>query len=138
MKRTREKLEVHVGDSLEETGRRFVNAWHALEGGKRVRERHLSFESLEGLLSVLTPKRWELLKHVHRSAVRSIRALSVELKRDYRRVHDDVEALAAAGLLERDGRAVHADYDAIESSFRFNEREPKSIRSATSHQSRSV
>ncbi len=121
MKQTREKLEIHVGDSLEETGHRFIEAWHALEKGKRVRERHLSFESLEGLLSLLTPKRWELLKFVHRNPVRSIRALALELKRDYRRVHDDVEALAGAGLLERDGRAVRADYNAIESSFRFDQ-----------------
>jgi len=119
MKSRKDKLEIHVGDSLDETGRRFIDAWHALEKGKKVRERHLSFESLEGLLSVLTPKRWELLKYVHRHPVRSIRALASELKRDYRRVHDDVEALTFAGLLERDGRAVRADYHAIESSFRF-------------------
>lgn len=116
----KEKLEVHVGDALEDTGRRFVDAWHRLENGKRVRERHLSFESLESLLSILTPKRWELLKYVHSHSVRSIRALSAQLKRDYRRVHDDVEALATAGLLERDGRAVRADYDGIDSTFRFD------------------
>ena len=57
----KEKLEVHVGGALEDTGRRFIDAWHRLENGKRVRERHLSFESLEALLSLLTPKRWELL-----------------------------------------------------------------------------
>jgi predicted transcriptional regulator len=121
MKHPQEKLEIHVGDRLEGTGRRFIEAWHALEKGKRLRERHLSFESLEGLLSLLTPKRWELLKFVHRNPVPSVRALSIELKRDYRRVHDDVEALAGAGLLERDGRAVRADYEAIESSFRFDQ-----------------
>lgn len=116
----KEKLEVHVGDALEDTGRRFIDAWHRLEKGKRVRERHLSFESLEGLLSLLTPKRWELLKYVHSHQVRSIRALSVQLKRDFRRVHDDVEALATAGLLERNGRVVRADYDGINSTFRFD------------------
>jgi predicted transcriptional regulator len=116
----KEKLEVHVGDALEDTGRRFIDAWHRLENGKRVRERHLSFESLESLLSVLTPRRWELLKYVHSHQVRSVRALSVQLKRDYRRVHDDVEALAIAGLLERDGRLVRADYDGIDSTFRFD------------------
>ncbi len=116
----KEKLEVHVGGALEDTGRRFIDAWHRLENGKRVRERHLSFESLEGLLSILTPKRWELLKYVHSHPVRSIRALSEQLKRDYRRVHDDVDALATAGLLERNGRVVRADYDGINSSFRFD------------------
>lgn len=71
-------------------------------------------------LSLFTPKRWELLKYVHGHPVRSVRALSMQLKRDYRRVCDDVEALAAAGLLERSGRMVRADYDAIETSFRFD------------------
>jgi len=120
----KEELEVHVGDALEDTGRRFIDAWHRLEKGKRVRKRHLSFESLEGLLSLLTPKRWELLRYVHSHQVRSIRALSVQLKRDYRRVHDDVEALATAGLLERHGRAVRADYDGINSTFRFDQSQP--------------
>ena len=120
----KEKLEVHVGGALEDTGRRFIDAWHRLENGKRVRERHLSFESLEGLLSLLTPKRWELLKYVHSHPVRSIRALSQQLKRDYRRVHDDVDALATAGLLERNGRVVRADYDGINSSFRFDHSQP--------------
>ena len=49
-----------------------------------------------------------------------VRALSMQLKRGYRRVHDDVEDLAAAGLLERDGRIVRADYDGIDSTFRFD------------------
>jgi hypothetical protein len=38
----KEKLEVHVGDALEETGHRFIDAWRRLEKGKKVRERHLS------------------------------------------------------------------------------------------------
>lgn len=49
----KEKLQVHVNDALENTGRRFIDAWHRLENGKKVRERHLAFESLEGLLSFL-------------------------------------------------------------------------------------
>ena len=49
MRRAQEKLEIHVGDRLEETGHRFIEAWHALEKGKRVRERHLSFEKRPGM-----------------------------------------------------------------------------------------
>jgi predicted transcriptional regulator len=70
------------------------------------------------------------LKYVHRNPVRSIRALSLELNRDYRRVHDDVEALTGAGLLERVGRVVRADYDAIESSFRFEKTQAGKAESA--------
>jgi len=132
MKHAKEKLRIHVGDGLEETGLRFIGAWRALEKGKRIRERHLSFESLEGLLSLLTPKRWELLKFVHRNPVPSIRALSVELRRDYRRVHDDVEALACAGLLERDGRAVRADYDGLRRDRVMVSLRPEPVRQ-TSH-----
>ena|SRR5580658_8460622 len=117
----KEKLEEHVCDALEDTtvasstpGIVWRTAREFASGIYR------SFESLESLLSVLTPKRWELLKYVHSHQVRSVRALSVQLKRDYRRVHDDVEALAIAGLLERSGRAVRADYDGIDSTFRFD------------------
>jgi predicted transcriptional regulator len=124
------KLEVHAGDALEDAGRRFIDAWRRLEKGTKVRERHLSFESLEGLLPVLTPKRWELLKYVHGHPAPSVRAISVQLKRDYRRVHDDVEALARAGLLERSGRMVRADYDGIDSTFRFD-RSQRSSKRAT-------
>ncbi len=134
MKRINQKLEVHVGDGLE--GRRFITAWHRLEKGQRVRERHLSFQNLEGLLSVLTPKRWELLKHVHRRPAASIRALSIELGRDYRRVHEDVGALAAAGLLQREGRAWRADYDAIESTFRFAKNGARRKASQFNHRAR--
>jgi predicted transcriptional regulator len=117
----KERLEVHIGDAIEDTSRRFIDAWHRLESGKRARERrHLSFRSLESLLSLLTAKRWELLKYVHSHSVRSVRALSVRLKRDCRRVHDDVEDLAAAGLLERDSRGLRADYDGIRLHIPFD------------------
>jgi predicted transcriptional regulator len=109
----KKRLEIHTGGTIEDTGNRFIDAWQRLKNGKRVRKRHLSFESLESLLSILTPKRWELLKYVHGHSVRSVRALSVQLKRDYRCVRDDVEALAEAGLLEREGRVLQADYDGI-------------------------
>lgn len=49
-----------------------------------------------------SPKRLELLRHLHRNPVRTIRALATALGRDYHRVHEDVDALEAAGLLERD------------------------------------
>lgn len=43
-----------------------------------------------------------------------MRVLAFALGRDYRRVHDDVEALEAAGLLERGKEGVRADYDAFD------------------------
>jgi predicted transcriptional regulator len=60
-----------------------------------------------------TPRQLELLRHVHRHPPRSVRALSIALGRDYRRVPEDVEALVNAGLLDRDGTAPRADYDTV-------------------------
>lgn len=110
------KLKIHVGDSLEVIGERVKDAVRRDRRGERVREFHLTFDSFETLAKVLTPRRLELLRHVHRRPAASIRALAQALGRDYRRVHDDVEALTEAGLLERAdaGTGVSAPFDAIE------------------------
>jgi predicted transcriptional regulator len=109
-------LKVHVGDAAADFGNRFVDAWHRAERGERVNERHLSFDSFETLARVLTPKRLELLRHLHRNPAASINALAKAVGRDYRRVHEDVETLAEAGLVDReeDGTGLSAPYDAIE------------------------
>jgi predicted transcriptional regulator len=108
-------LQIRVGGSIEEdASRRFINAWHRAEKGKRVRERRLVFENWDTLARVLTGKRMELLGYVKRNDVRSIRALANALGRDYRNVHADVKALESAGLVENTAKGVRADYDAIE------------------------
>jgi len=38
-------LKVHVGDTVEDMGRRFSDAWRRAERGEQVNERHLSFDS---------------------------------------------------------------------------------------------
>ena len=58
------RVKVHVG-TLDEMGQRFVNAWHRLERGEKVRERHLTFPDLASMLNALSPKRLELLRAVH-------------------------------------------------------------------------
>lgn len=110
------ELVVHVGSGLREFSERFVEAWGRAERGELTAgnaEHHLSFESFAVFASVMTSKRLELLRHVHREPPRSIRALAIALGRDYRRVHDDVEALSAAGLLERGPEGLRADYDRL-------------------------
>ncbi len=109
-------LKIHVGDSLEAIGQRVEDAVRRDQNGEHVREHHLTFDSFETLAKVLTPRRLELLRYVHKQPAASIRALAQALNRDYRRVHDDVEALAEVGLLERasEGTAVAAPFDAIE------------------------
>jgi predicted transcriptional regulator len=111
-------VKMTVGGAMEdEASRRFVNAWHRAERGESFRERHLAFESWDSLARVLTGKRMELLRYIHRSPVASVRALAKALGRDYSNVHADVQALTAAGLLETADGGLRADYDAIETTI---------------------
>jgi predicted transcriptional regulator len=111
-----QNLQVHV-ESAKAMARRFVDAWHRAERGEEVDEHHLSFESWEGLARVLTGKRLELLRHLRRQPVPSIAALARALGRDYKRVHSDVEALTAAGLIDRTPAGLRADYDEIRTTI---------------------
>jgi len=107
-----------VSDAIErEASRRFVDDWHHAKRGERFRERHLAFESWDSLARVLTGKRMELLRYVRRHKVASVRALAKALGRDYSNVHADVQALAAAGLLDVASGGIQADYDAIETKI---------------------
>lgn len=112
------KVKITVGGAMEkEASRRFVDAWHRAERGERFHERHLAFESWDALARVLTRKRMELLSYVRRHKVTSVRALAKALERDYSNVHADVQALAAAGLLDVGAGSIRADYDAIETKI---------------------
>jgi predicted transcriptional regulator len=106
-------LEVHVDENAEAMARRFIDAWHRAERGEAVDEHHLSFESWARLVGVLTPRRLELLRHLRRHPAVSIADLARALGRDYKRVHTDVEALAAAGLIDRTPAGLRADYGEI-------------------------
>lgn len=62
---------------------------------------------------MLTPERLELLRHLRWHQASSIAELARTLGRDYKRVHADVEALAAAGLIDRTPAGLRADYGEI-------------------------
>ena len=118
MKKQR-KMQVHVED-LAASGQRFVDAWRRAERGERIREEHLSFESFEGLLSTLSPKRIELVRFVRRQPNLSIAAVARALRRDYKRVHGDIRALEAAGLLEEGDNGLFAPYAGVEAQLSFS------------------
>jgi predicted transcriptional regulator len=114
-------VSLHVGDSLTTVGQRFVDAWHRAEKNdlrEGNAEVHLGFATWEDMVRVLSPKRLELLRHLHRAPAPNIRQLAASLGRDYRRVHDDVAALEGAGLLVRDSNGLRADYDAFDVRMR--------------------
>lgn len=108
-----ETVKLHVG-SIEDMGKRFIGAWHRLEHGEDAQETNLTFFSLEAMMSTLSPKRLALLRHVHRQPAHTIAELAKTLGRDYKRVHDDVSALAHAGLLVRDENGICAPYDNVQ------------------------
>ena len=111
------KVSLHVGEHPEASAQRFIRAWHRAEQGEAPAEIHLSFASWELLTRTLTPKRLTLLRQIHRHPATSIAALARTLGRDYKRVHEDVELLTAAGLVERSDGQVRADYDEIRTTI---------------------
>ena len=118
------KNEKHIKigiESPEEGLKRFINAWEQAQSNSQNNcETHLNFEDLTTLLSVLTPRRLDLLKTLRPMGSTSVRKLAGVLARDYKNVHADVRALENAGLIERDShQAIHAPWDVIEASLRL-------------------
>ena len=111
-------IKITVGGEVEaEATRRFTAAWHRAEQGESFRERHLAFENWDTLARILTSKRLDILRYVHRHATASIRALAKALERDYSNVHADVRALRNVGLLDVTKSGVRVDYDSIETKI---------------------
>lgn len=84
-------------------------------------EEHITFESIERLFALLTPKRLELLRHLHRHPARSVKSLAETIGREYRRIHDDVAALSQIGLIERRGTALRAPHSEIRFALRLDQ-----------------
>jgi predicted transcriptional regulator len=104
---------IEVGGGLENDLKAFAQAWRRAEAGDLTQERVLAFESWEALSKVLTGERYRLLRHVHAHPARSVNALAQDLRRQYRRVHEDVRILEAAGLIDRSHGDVRATTDRL-------------------------
>lgn len=95
------EVKLHV-ETLDGFARRSMEMARRLDQGVRKQvQSHISFESMEGLLKVLTPNRWCLLRELRNRGPLSVRALAQLLDRDYRGVHADLGLLIGAGLIER-------------------------------------
>jgi predicted transcriptional regulator len=93
----------------------FVESWKTGKGHKADR---ISFAAPELLWSVLTAKRWEILKALCGAGPVSIREAARRVGRDVKAVHGDVTALLDAGLLDRaEGGGVEFPYEAIKVEF---------------------
>ena len=96
------EVKVHV-EGIDAFAERSLEMARRLDQGERkARLAHISFETMEALLKVLTPGRWTLLRRLRSDGPSSIRAVARGLGRDYRGVHADVMALIDAGLVVRD------------------------------------
>lgn len=110
------KKRIIVGGSLAAAMQRVSDAVDRADRGETVEPQDtVTFLTWSALAAVMTDKRYELLRHLHGGAVPSIRALARALGRDFKRVHEDVKALEAVGLLERDDDGtLRADYGRID------------------------
>ena len=114
-----EQVKVIVGRHAQDIANTFLDAWERAERQEVVRQRVLSFESWEGLASVMTGERYRLLRHLHAHPEPSVSALARALGRQYRRVHADVAILESAGLVERADSEVRATADLIQAEIRL-------------------
>ncbi|VAW57732.1 hypothetical protein MNBD_GAMMA07-744 [hydrothermal vent metagenome] len=111
------KQHIYIGTEDPNRGfQRFTDAWEHTEQDQLTEtEVHLNFEDLSMLLSILTPRRLELLKALRQQGPMSVRALSKHLERDYKNVHVDVRALENTDLLERtEAGTLQAPWDVID------------------------
>jgi len=91
----------------------FGRAWRQANTGRRSPSR-LAFGSIAELFSAVSEKRLELIRHVAANGGLQIRPLSRALRRDYKNVHTDVQALVELGLLQKDEHGgLQAPFDEI-------------------------
>jgi predicted transcriptional regulator len=99
----------------------FKQAWRRVAGGRSGAAR-LAFGNLAQLFSAITEKRLELIRHVAEHEGLNTRKLAAGLKRDYKNVYTDVQALAELGLIEKDERGrLAAPFDEIVIRTRLRE-----------------
>lgn len=90
------------------TRKRLADKMRAVRAGDRTdADAYTVYHTLDQLLSVVTPRRLELARHLHQHPAASINALSTALGRHYRPVHEDVKILLHAGVVVRDEETDH-------------------------------
>ena len=96
----------------------FSEITSALKTGKTQKHARISFATPELLWSVLTAKRWELLKALCGVGPVSMREAARRVGRDVKAVHTDATALLLAGVLDRtpEGR-IEFPYEAVKVEF---------------------
>ena len=100
-------LNVKVGETLQQAGKRAANAMRAAAAGKAVTPYFgISFQQVGQMLATFTPKRWELIAALRQVGPMTVAELARHLGRNYKNVHADVQQLIEWMAVERgdDGR----------------------------------
>ncbi len=101
--------------SDDEVAQDVIWTWKSGRGQKQAR---ISFATPELLWSVLSAKRWEILKAMCGAGPISIREAARRVARDVKAVHSDVTALLAAGVIERtEEGSIVFPYEAVKVEF---------------------
>lgn len=96
---TSKKIIIRTGN-LKEAATEFIDIWHKAEHGQTPAPiEKISFQDHQLLFKTLTPKRFEILRHVHEKGNTSIRSLAKDLERDYSNTYQDVKLLTQLGLM---------------------------------------
>ena len=100
-------LNVKVGETLQQAGKRAADAMRAAAAGKAVSPYFgISFQQVGQMLATFTPKRWELIAALREVGPMTVAELARCLGRNYKNVHADVQQLIEWMAVERgdDGR----------------------------------
>lgn len=115
MKSRNNVLHLTVGEPVEASFARAAAAMKAARRGRPAKTfSGVGFSEVAEMLSVFTPKRWELLAELRQCGAIGIADLARRLKRDYKNVHLDCERLIEWMAIEKDESGlVFAPYSEI-------------------------
>lgn len=110
-------LTINLTDSKSAMQQMRTSAIQAWKTGE-YQDETISYATPAQLFKVFTQKRWEMIAYLQtlQNPV-SIRELARKLKRDIRRVHDDVQVLLNEGVIEKDGAGITIPYAEIHTDF---------------------
>ncbi len=91
-----------------------------LKSGKPDKYARMTFRSADALARTMTPSRWTVVEAMTGAGVLGVREIARRVGRDVKGVHNDVNALVLAGVVERteDGKYLFP-FDRVKVQFEF-------------------
>ncbi len=96
-------LNIKVRAGISNTLRNAKKTLEAIERGQNAEPYYgVGFEDISQMLSIFTPRRWDLLAWLREQGAMTVAELARQLSRNYKNVHDDVERLMEWLAVEKD------------------------------------